>query len=105
MKFLILFMLSFSAMASQWKLKSQNVGTSTATSTMILDFNYRRCFFSINNTGSHHFHIKFGSNHTAFEGVTVLAGAKWEPIYAPVDKIWIKSANDSAYDYIEGDCL
>ncbi len=78
--------------------------TSSTVSTQALAQNLERVYLMIQNVGATAVTIKYGSAHSANEGIFIPGGAStiFEPHPAPINSVYIKgSANDLLY-IVEG---
>lgn len=70
--------------------------TATTTSTVALAANQSRKYLHIQNNGSVTVYVKFGSVHAGTEGITLVAGASFEPRVPTTQSIFLKSASSTA---------
>jgi hypothetical protein len=77
--------------------------TATTTSTLAMAKNNMRGYLIIVNTGSVTVYAKFGSAHSATEGIPIPAGGSYEPIQAPVNSVYLVTASStSAVTLLQG---
>lgn len=79
-------------------------GTATTTSTLAKATNVNRKYLMIQNRGVEDIYIKTASVHTGGQvGIIIVGGGSWEPVDAPMESIYIKSASSTSdYTIIEG---
>lgn len=63
------------------------------TTGLHLAANPTRNYLLLQNKGSASVYVKFGSAHSGTEGIELAAGQSYEPIKAPADAIYMKSAS------------
>lgn len=79
---------------NQFSPVTQSAQAITTTSTSYLPARAgRRYLYIKNQDAAIVVYIKVGSIHSTTEGVTLAAGAVWEPQVIPAGAIWIKSAS------------
>jgi len=76
-------------------LSSQQFQTVTTTSTQYLALNISRAHLIVQNNGSTNVLLKFGSAHSASEGLVIIPGGNYEPNIPPTAAIFLKSASGS----------
>jgi len=64
-----------------------------STSVLQLPFRASRSYLLVQNKGSDNVLVKFGSAHSASEGILVLPGGNYEPLKVPVDSMYLKSVS------------
>lgn len=67
--------------------------SATGTSGKALNANFNRKYLLVVNEGSQTVYVKVDAAHSGTEGVPIVAGGAWEPIVAPVNSLYIKSAS------------
>lgn len=78
-------------------------GTATVTSTSVLAQNNLRNYLVIQNGGTNPIFVKFGSVQSGTEGIEIIGGGSYEPIEAPANSVFMRTATgSSAYTIIEG---
>lgn len=105
MKFVLLVLISIFSMAAveKFTVNVQSYLTATVTSAQILGTNNNRKYLLIQNTGAQSIILKFDTVQSASEGIVISAGGNYEPISAPTDPLFIRSASGtSTYTLIEG---
>ncbi len=72
--------------------------TATVTSTKVMAANGKRIYLLIVNTGAVAIVVKPSSTiqSSATDGITIPAGGNYEPIQAPTNDIWIRTASSTA---------
>lgn len=80
--------------------------TATTTSTKLVNANTARNYLIIQNLGATNVLVKFGSAHSASEGITIFPGGNYEPFMVPTGDIYFKAASGTpAIVIIEGETL
>lgn len=78
----------------QWTATTQNLTALSTTSTSVLAANKNRKHLRIENRdASIVMYIKVGAAHSSTEGISLAAGAAWEPQNPPAGAIYMKSAS------------
>ena len=90
------------AAAQQVGITNQSVATISSTAYSIVQVNPNRAYLLIENTGSNPLQVKFGSNFTGSEGLSVAAGVIYQPNPVPINQIWVKSSLGTTISVIEG---
>lgn len=86
--------LAVAAPVNQFTPVTQSAQAVSTTSTSYLAARSgRRYLYIKNQDAAIVVYIKIGSIHSTTEGVTLAAGAVWEPQVIPAGAIWIKSAS------------
>jgi hypothetical protein len=83
------------ACANQVLFGSPVTVTVTGTSTQVLAANSLRSYLIIQNNGSQNAIIKFGSAQTGTEGIVIIPGGNYEPIWAPANSVFAISASST----------
>jgi hypothetical protein len=65
----------------------------TTTSAQALAANQSRKYLLIQNKGTDSILVKFGSAHSASEGILISAGGYYEPFVAPIDAVFLKASS------------
>lgn len=107
---LLLFFISAVSFAQVFKPQDYNIRmndiaeiTATTTSVKVINANARRKYLMIQNKGPEAIYVKFETVHTGLEGIKILSGGNYEPLYAPNNSIWIKTgASTSSVVIYEG---
>lgn len=71
-------------------------GTATVTSTLALANDPFRKYFLLQNTGAQSIIVKFGAVQSGTEGIVVVAGGAYEPIMAPTNAVYLRSASSTS---------
>lgn len=97
-KFLILCLLTVSALAAPpiFKIKTQDSFTATTVSSKVLDEEPYRIYLLCQNNGAVSVNLKFESAHVASEGIIIPSGGYYEPVIAPSGAVYLKAASGSA---------
>jgi len=93
MLFALVFFFSVTAAAESAVFSVQTELSVTTTSSQALPKNQDRKYLLILNKGSANVIVKFGSAHSASEGVLVPAGGNYEPFVSPIDSVYLKAAS------------
>lgn len=93
--FFIIFLLLFSLNSYSAGFTQTDV-TVTATSTKFLEVNSSRTYLVIQNKGSVDVYFKVNSASTSTEGIKLPSGGAYEPIEAPINSIFLKTASSTA---------
>jgi hypothetical protein len=108
-KILFLFSVFFVFAACQpafadFNVQTDALYTATVTSTKVISRNNSRHYLLIQNLSSTiGVTVTLGAAQSAGEGVYIVAGGNWEPIVAPHDSIYLKSASSTAsVEIVEG---
>lgn len=97
--FSLILLISFSVPAFASVVMTTTEGTATTTSTMVLDVSQTRRYLLIQNKGDEDLYVKTQTAHGAGEeGVVIIAKGNWEPIEAPIDRVYLK-ASTGTLDY------
>jgi hypothetical protein len=98
MRVILTLVLFFSAVAraNQTLYGPPHTVTVNGTSTQYLPQNGLRTYLIIQNNGSVNIIVKFGSVQTSTEGLVIVPGGNYEPIWAPANSVYIESASSSA---------
>lgn len=67
----------------------------TTSSALAYAANGKRVYLIMSNIGSTSVIVKFGSIQSGSEGITIPAGGSYEPIHAPVNSVYAKSASST----------
>lgn len=89
----LLFAGAVSANDGPINLQTQSDVSVTTTSAAHVSASSSRRYLLIQNKGSTSIYVKFGSAHSASEGIEIIAGGNFESLKPPIDAIYLKSAS------------
>lgn len=92
---LAFFLFTKTAHAQSVVLSAPTTVTVTSTSTLEFPANAKRAYMIISNTGSQNAIIKFGSVQSASEGLIIPPTGNYEPLQAPSNKLYAKTASST----------
>jgi hypothetical protein len=94
MKYLLALLLSVPCfgISDKYSIKTQ-ADASISTSALQLPFRASRSYLLVQNKGTDSVIVKFGSVHSASEGILILPGGNYEPAKVPVDSMYLKASS------------